>query len=393
MRKKFLSLTNVTIMLAIINYLVVYIINKAEMTALYQILIIGLIFILRTEWKKQLNFKQIIILLIAIISPLVRFISTDYVAIWGAQIIYYYAVVYLIIEMNNNMTTDTITEIIDILCLPIKIIIFTFKSISYFFKSLKYLNLKANKQVFFGIICAIPVILITGILFSLSDMSFHINLDIIFKGAWSLFNALTFTVVWFYFRNNKYQYDSQAIEIGKLTNDQFSKYTTFANAMLCSIIPLQIFFITFEFQKLLVPEEVYGNLVANAYMLIMNVVIINLIIMLVFYYFYQENNLGAKIIRNILLISNYLLLTISTSQIIMYINNFNALTEKRYYGLVIILLILLLNVMMHIKTNWKRKDIRNGLFLYLFIVFSLFIVIDKNFVIEQFNDSRISMKD
>ncbi len=392
MRKKFLSLTNVTIMLAIINYLVVYQIDVNEVTAMYKILIIGLIFILRTDWKKHLNFKQIIILLIAIISPLVRFFSTDYMAILGAEIIYYYAVVYLIIEMNNNMTTDTMTEVIDLLCLPIKIIAFALKSISYFFKSLKDFKLKANKQVFLGIICAIPVILITGILFSLSDLNFHINLDIIFEGAWSLFNALSFTAVWFYFRNNKYQYDSQAIEIGKLTNDRFSKYTTFANAMLCSIIPLQIFFIGFEFRKLLVPEEVYGVLVANAYMLIMNVVVINLIIMLIFYYFYQDNNLIAKIIRNILLVSNYLLLIISTSQIIMYINNFNALTEKRYYGLVLIILMLLLNVMMHIKTNWKQKDIRNALFLYLFIIFSLFIVIDKNFVIEQFNDSRINIE-
>ncbi len=392
MRKKFLSLTNVTIMLAIINYLVVYQIDVNEVTAMYKILIIGLIFILRTDWKKHLNFKQIIILLIALISPLVRFVNTDYMAILGAEIIYYYAVVYLIIEMNNNMTTDTMTEVIDLLCLPIKIIAFAFKSISYFFKSLKDFKLKANKQVFLGIICAIPVILITGILFSLSDLNFHINLDIIFEGAWSLFNALSFTAVWFYFRNNKYQYDSQAIEIGKLTNDRFSKYTTFANAMLCSIIPLQIFFIGFEFRKLLVPEEVYGVLVANAYMLIMNVVVINLIIMLIFYYFYQDNNLIAKIIRNILLVSNYLLLIISTSQIIMYINNFNALTEKRYYGLVLIILMLLLNMMMHIKTNWKQKDIRNALFLYLFIIFSLFIVIDKNFVIEQFNDSRISIE-
>ncbi len=392
MRKKNLSLTNVTIILAIINYLVVYKIDTNEVTAMYQILIIGLIFILRNDWKKHLNFKQVIILLIAIISPLVKFISTDYVAIWGAQIIYYYAVVYLIIEMNNNMRTDTITEVIDLLCLPIKIIVFALKSISYFFKSLKDLKLKANKQVFLGIISAIPIILITGILFSLSDISFHINLDIIFDGSWSIFNALTFTGIWFYFRDNKYQYDTQAIEIGKLTNAQFSKYTTFANAMLCSIIPLQIFFIGFEFQKLLVPEEVYGNLVANAYMLIMTVVIINLIVMFIFYYFYHDNNLKSKVIRNVLLTTNYLLLIISLSQIIMYINNFNALTTKRYYGLILIMMMLLLNILMQIKTNWKQKDIRNALFLYIFILFSLFIVIDKNFVIEQFNDSRISIK-
>lgn len=247
-------------------------------------------------------------------------------------------------------------------------------------------------QVTFGIAIGLLMLSITALYLSAIDITFFdleiFELITITNISYSLMFGLTFglIILIYKFKKNKYSHTLKTIILEG--NSVGSKFSMSTSIILLFTLPLQLLFVIYEYSRLFFPEDLYGDFVANAFIIINSLVVFNLVTLLVMYFFYSNKQIFAKILRILLIFVNYLLLVISASQIITYINSFNALTHKRYFSLIFIFILILVNTIFLLKALNKNIVIIQMVYIVFVISVVGFFVIDADTIIYDFNTSE-----
>lgn len=380
-----INMLSLTLGLTFINYLIFFGFPSNEVVSGYQMLLI-IITILFTK-KRKFDFKAIITLIIVIVSVLVPYLNSSEFLSGLSYLIYYVSLFYMMILLARKNSNLLLMEIINIICYPIHHLYDLKTGLVIRFNEIKEYNPKEFKQIFYGLIAAIPVVVIITIILTTIDEEFMQVIDVSFLPNLiiCLIPAVIYTTLLEYYQQNNQRKQLKLTQEIISFRTKYLKYDSFAKVFLIAILPVQIMFIIYEFQKIFAFKLLIGDYVSTNYSLIIVVTIINTLFILIFYYFYQQNDRIAKLIRNLLIIANYLLLMITTLQIVIYMQNVNALTEKRYFALISIIIMFIINLVLQFKTNNKHKNIEKHVFGIILIIFLLFFTIDADSVVYYYN--------
>lgn len=385
MKANKISTYGLLLCLALINYLVFYVLKNDGVIVGYQISLVVLSIVLLP--KKRPKFQAIVSLIICTMAIFVPYINSNLLLVNLSYLIYYFGLFYSMVLLSKAKDDELLIELYCIIDYPIKHCADLKCAIKVIIKGINTSKPKEYKQIIYALLAAVPTTIVIAAMLISSDQEFLniINVSII----WDLLICLALAVLYvslleYYKLPRGKHYLFLEADVDAL-RQKYLKYYSFANVFLTAILPVQIIFIIFEIQKVLKYTLLYGENVSNNYSVIILVVIINTLFNVIFYYFYKNEQWHAKLIRNCLFIANYLLLLITAMQVVIYVINTGGITEKRYYALISIFIMYIMNIVLQIKINKKAKNIIKYVYVVILLIFTSLMMIDVDSVVYQYN--------